>query len=90
MLAQLIVSSKEESRLRIPYIHVGDGVNGITLLGTTFFPATLSMSTSWNLPLYKSVVKVLREEFYAAGINWILSPDVDVARDPRFGRIGET
>lgn len=83
------MKSKEEHRLGIPFVNIGDGVNGITLLGTSLFPATLSMATAWNFDLYKDVVRALREEFHAAGINWILSPEVDPARDPRNGRVGE-
>ncbi|WYZ44521.1 hypothetical protein EsH8_VII_000957 [Colletotrichum jinshuiense] len=88
VLSDLIVAS-EEHRLGIPYIHIGDAVNGPTLRGTTLFPATLTMGMAWNLPLYTSVAAVMRDELHACGINWVLSPEVDVARDPRNGRIGE-
>ncbi|KAF7548054.1 hypothetical protein G7Z17_g7306 [Cylindrodendrum hubeiense] len=89
VLSDLIVASKKEHRLGIPYVHIADAVNGPTLRGTTLFPSTLSMGMSWNLPLYTKVAEVLRDELVACGINWVLSPEVDVARDPRNGRIGE-
>ncbi|KAH6651507.1 glycoside hydrolase superfamily [Truncatella angustata] len=89
VLSQLIVNSKKEHRLGIPFIHIGDGVNGITLRGTTLFPATLSMSMAWNMDLYKEVITAMRDEFYSSGINWILGPEVDPARDLRNGRVGE-
>ncbi|KAH7136943.1 glycoside hydrolase superfamily [Dactylonectria estremocensis] len=89
VLSGLIVASKKEHRLGIPYVHIADAVNGPTLRGTTLFPSTLSMAMSWNLPLYTEVAEVLRDELVACGVNWVLSPEVDVARDPRNGRIGE-
>lgn len=88
-LKQIIATASQESRLHIPYINIGDGVNGPTLRGTTLFPPTFSMSQSWNRDLYTSVITSMREEFYACGINWVLSPELDVASDARYGRIGE-
>lgn len=70
-------------------LHIGDAVNGPTLRGTTLFPATLSVGQSWNLPLYTEVVTAIRDELAAIGITWVLSPEVDVAWDPRNGRVGE-
>ncbi|KPM35805.1 hypothetical protein AK830_g10783 [Neonectria ditissima] len=89
VLSDLIVASKKEHRLGIPCVHIADAVNGPTFRGTTLFPSTLSMAMSWNLPLYTEVAEVLRDELMACGVNWVLSPEVDVARDPRNGRVGE-
>ncbi|KAI3546801.1 hypothetical protein CSPX01_04043 [Colletotrichum filicis] len=89
VLSDLIVASKKEHRLGIPFVHIGDAVNGPTLRGTTLFPATLTMAMAWDLPLYTTVAAALRDELHACGITWVLSPEVDVARDPRNGRVGE-
>ncbi|UQC76712.1 uncharacterized protein CLUP02_18227 [Colletotrichum lupini] len=89
VLSDLIVASKKEHRLGIPFVHIGDAVNGPTLRGTTLFPATLTMAMAWDLPLYTTVAAALRDELHACGITWVLSPEVDVARDPRSGRVGE-
>jgi len=80
---QLNLSSK------IPWISVTDSVNSIYVTGGTIFPATLSLSSSWNLPLYEQVVAAIRDENVALGTKWVLSPELDVAKDPRNGRVGE-
>ncbi|KAF2177749.1 glycoside hydrolase family 3 protein [Zopfia rhizophila CBS 207.26] len=77
------------SRLGIPYITVTDSVNSIYLAGGTMFPATLSMGSSFNIPLYGQVVTALRDENMALGTHWVLSPCLDVAKEPRGGRVGE-
>lgn len=73
----------------IPYIIVADSVNGLWFSGDTVFPGTISMASSWNLPLYEQVVAASREENLAMGIKWVLSPEVDIITDPRNGRNGE-
>ena len=47
------------------------------------------MASSWNLPLYEEAIAAIRDENLAIGINWVLSPEVDLAKDPRNGRNGE-
>lgn len=47
------------------------------------------MASSWNLDLYEQVVAVIRDENHALGVNWVLSPELDIAYDPRNGRNGE-
>ncbi|KAF3352317.1 Folic acid synthesis protein fol1 [Verticillium dahliae VDG1] len=79
----------DESRLGIPYLTIADSVNGIWISGGTLFPGTVSMSSSWNLPLFEQVVAAIREENLAIGVQWVLSPEVDLAKDPRNGRNGE-
>lgn len=77
------------SRLHIPYIVVADSVNGLWFSGGTILPGTISMASSWNLPLYERVIAASRDENLAMGINWVLSPEVDIITDPRNGRNGE-
>ncbi|SPN96838.1 related to beta-glucosidase [Cephalotrichum gorgonifer] len=78
-----------DSRLGIPYIIVADSVNGLWVSGGTLFPGTISMASSWNLPLYEQVAAAMRDENLAMGVHWVLSPEVDVIQDPRNGRNGE-
>lgn len=66
-----------------------DSVNGPLMINTTLFPATLSMASSFNVPMYADAVAAIRDENMAIGINWVLSPELDVAKDPRNGRVGE-
>lgn len=42
------------------------------------------------MDLFKDVVTAIRDELMASGVDWVLSPDLDVTRDPRNGRNGET
>ncbi|KAF4501223.1 Periplasmic beta-glucosidase [Fusarium agapanthi] len=75
---------------KVPYITVTDSVNSIYVPGGTLFPATLSLSTTWDLDLYGQVVEAIRDENMALGTHWVLSPELNVAKDPRYGRVGET
>ncbi|KAI1454139.1 glycoside hydrolase superfamily [Annulohypoxylon moriforme] len=77
------------TRLGIPYVTVSDSMNSIYLTNGTLFPAALSMASSWNLPLYGDAVAAIRDELLSLGVRWVLSPELDVAKDPRNGRVGE-
>ncbi|KAG9252850.1 beta-glucosidase [Emericellopsis atlantica] len=79
----------DDSRLHIPYITIADSVNGIWVSGGTLFPGTNAMASSWNVNLYAQAVEVIRDENLAIGVQWVLSPEVDLAKDPRNGRNGE-
>ncbi|KFY28972.1 hypothetical protein V491_00235 [Pseudogymnoascus sp. VKM F-3775] len=88
-LENVILQFQKNDRLHVPLINVADSVNGVTLLNTTLFPATLSMGQSWNIDLYGKVVQSMSKENHAVGIHWVLSPELDLAREPRYGRVGE-
>jgi beta-glucosidase len=55
----------------------------------TIFPVPLALSTSWNMDLIEKSARIAAREATAQGINWVFSPMVDIARDPRWGRIVE-
>ncbi|KAH8649498.1 glycoside hydrolase superfamily [Tricladium varicosporioides] len=88
-IEDVILQFQKNNSLQIPLINVADSVNGVTLLNTTLFPATLSMGQSWNIDLYGKVVDAMSKENRAVGIHWVLSPELDLAREPRYGRVGE-
>jgi beta-glucosidase len=75
----------EESRLGIPLIVGGDVIHGFR----TIFPIPLAESSTWNPLLLERASRVAAEEASAVGVDWIFAPMVDVARDPRWGRIAE-
>ncbi|KAL2875639.1 hypothetical protein SGCOL_009100 [Colletotrichum sp. CLE4] len=77
------------TRLGIPYITIADSVSGLMISGGILFPGALSMGSTWNIPLYEQAVAVIRDENVAVGTRWVLSPEVDLAKDPRNGRNGE-
>ena len=55
----------------------------------TTFPIPLGMSASWDLDLIEQSAKLAAKEASAEGLNWVFSPMVDIARDPRWGRVSE-
>ncbi len=75
----------EESRLGIPLIFGYDTIHGFR----TVFPIPLALSCSWEPGLLERVSAIAARESRAAGINWTFAPMVDIARDPRWGRIAE-
>ncbi|MBL3657695.1 beta-glucosidase BglX [Fulvivirga sp. 2943] len=75
----------EESRLKIPLIFGMDVIHGYK----TLFPIPLGLSCSWDMDLIKESAHVAAIEASADGICWTFSPMVDVARDPRWGRVSE-
>ncbi|MEZ4908468.1 MAG: glycoside hydrolase family 3 N-terminal domain-containing protein [Saprospiraceae bacterium] len=75
----------EKSRLHIPLLFGMDVIHGYE----TTFPIPLALSCSWNMDLIENSAKIAASEASAQGINWTFSPMVDIARDPRWGRIAE-
>ncbi len=75
----------EESRLKIPMIFGMDVIHGYQ----TTFPIPLALSCTWNMQAIEQSARIAAIEASADGINWTFSPMVDIARDPRWGRIAE-
>ena len=75
----------EESRLKIPMIFGMDVIHGYQ----TVFPIPLGLSCSWDMDLVEKSASIAAQEASADGICWTFSPMVDIARDPRWGRIAE-
>lgn len=75
----------EESKLGIPLIFGFDTIHGFR----TVFPIPLAMAASWDLDLVARLNTMAAAESAAAGIDWTFAPMVDIARDPRWGRIAE-
>jgi beta-glucosidase len=75
----------KNSRLGIPLLIGSDIIHGYK----TTFPIPLGLSASWDMELIKQTAQIAAREATADGINWNFSPMVDIARDPRWGRIAE-
>jgi len=75
----------EESRLGIPLLFGLDVIHGFR----TTFPIPLAEAATWNPELIEQAARVAAVEATAAGIHWTFAPMVDIARDPRWGRIAE-
>ena len=84
-LRKLQQKNMESSRLKIPILFAFDVIHGYK----TIFPTPLAESCSWDLTLMYETAKAAAIEASASGIHWTFAPMVDVARDPRWGRIVE-
>ncbi|MDP4238566.1 MAG: beta-glucosidase BglX [Bacteroidota bacterium] len=76
----------KESRLGIPIIFARDVIHGFK----TIFPIPLGQAATWNPQLVESGARVAAKEATATGIRWTFAPMIDIARDPRWGRIAES
>ena len=74
-----------DTRLHIPLIFALDVVHGYK----TISPVPLAESCSWDMDLIEKSARVAAEEATASGIQWTFAPMVDIARDPRWGRVME-
>lgn len=82
---QIQKKAMTESRLGIPIIFGFDAIHGYR----TIFPIPLAQACSWNTELVKQSCAITAKESWLSGLDWTFSPMVDVARDPRWGRVSE-
>ena len=78
------------TRLAIPIIFHEEGLHGYAARGATSFPQAIALASSWDPALLRAVNGITAREIRARGVSLALTPVVDVARDPRWGRIEET
>ena len=79
-----------ETRLGIPILMHEEALHGYVARGATSFPQSISLASTWDPDLVERVLAVAAREMRARGATLALAPVVDVARDPRWGRIEET
>jgi beta-glucosidase len=79
-----------ETRLGIPALFHEEGLHGYAARGATHFPQSIALASSWDPELLTRVFTIVAREIRARGVQLVLAPVVDVARDPRWGRIEET
>ncbi len=75
----------EKSRLHIPLLYGLDVIHGFR----TEFPVPLGLASTWDLQVIERAARVAAQEASASGVRWTFSPMVDIARDPRWGRMIE-
>ena len=80
----------ENTRLGIPALAHEEALHGLTAPKGTHFPVPLALASSWDPALVEKVMSVAALEARARGIHEVLSPVIDLARDPRWGRTEET
>ncbi|MDQ5977596.1 MAG: beta-glucosidase [Verrucomicrobiota bacterium] len=80
-----------ESRLQIPLIIGIDAIHGNALVrGATVYPAPIGLAATFDDALVERLSRETARETRAHGAQWAFSPNLDVARDARWGRVGET
>ncbi len=79
----------EETRLGIPAILMGESLHGCMINGATVFPQAIGLGATWNSDLMSEVATTIGREAHAAGLRQTYAPNLDLARDPRWGRVEE-
>lgn len=80
----------ENSRLGIPITFHEEALHGLASPGATSFPQAIALGGTWDVDLVREIFSVAALEGRARGAHQVLSPVVDLARDPRWGRMEET
>ena len=81
---------REKTRLGIPAMIYSESLHGLMEYGSTSFPQTLALASTWDPALVKRVFTAAGDEAGSRGVHQVYSPDLDIARDPRWGRTEET
>ena len=81
----------QKSRLKIPLLIGIDAIHGNGMVaGTTVYPSPISLASTFNENIVFKIGQETAKEVRAHGSHWAFTPNVDVLRDPRWGRVGET
>ena len=80
----------ENSRLGIPVLFIEEGLHGYCGVGSTNFPVPIGSASSWDTTLIYNIGRVIATEARAHGVHFLLCPNLDLAREPRWGRTEET
>ena len=80
----------EETRLGIPALFNEEGLHGLMATGSTSFPQAIALASTWNPNLIREIFGVVAKEARVRGSNYVYTPVLDLARDPRWGRVEET
>jgi beta-glucosidase len=81
---------REETRLGIPALGLGEGLHGYMAHEATSFPQAIGLASAWDVELHERIFTAVAREMRARGAHYVLSPVLDLARDPRWGRTEET
>jgi beta-glucosidase len=80
----------EKTRLGVPAIVHEECLSGMRAYGATIFPQAIGLASTWDPELIEKMTEAIRLQMRATGFHHALSPVLDVARDPRWGRTEET
>lgn len=82
--------SVDDTRLGIPTIFHGEGLHGYMARDATSFPQAIALGSTWDPALITSIYTVVAREARARGVQLLLTPVINLGRDPRWGRMEET
>jgi len=80
----------EKTRLGIPSLSMGEGLHGFMENGSTSYPQSIGLASTFDVDLVHEVYTAVADEMSAVGVNQALSPVVHLGREPRFGRTEES
>lgn len=80
----------ENTRLKVPAFFITESYNGVDAKGCTRFARPISLASTWNDSLVYRVYDCMGKEARLRGLHLTHSPEADIIRDPRFGRMSET
>lgn len=80
----------EETRLGVPALFFDEALHGLVRRGATAFPQAIALGATWDPELMQQVAGAILRETKSRGIRQVLSPVLNLARDPRWGRCEET
>ena len=90
-LPRVVEAVDTKTRLNIPVLIGDDCIHGYSFWpGATIFPEQLGMAVSWDPEKVQAAGRATAEEVAATGVHWTFSPVLCIARDTRWGRVGET
>ncbi len=82
--------ARTRTRLGIPFLPFSETLHGVLAAGTTIFPQTIAEGATWNPDLSKEMASAIAREGSAIGLVQSLAPMLELARDPRWGRVEES
>ena len=89
--SNLLQDLAAQSRLKIPVLIGIDAIHGNALVsGSTVYPSPITLASTWSDDFLEIIGKQTAKEMRATGSHWTFTPNIDVLRDPRWGRVGET
>ena len=82
--------ARDNTRLGIPVLFQNEAISGLSAIEATIFPSPINMAASWHPELIEQAAGIIREQMRALGLHKALAPVLDIAQDPRWGRLNET
>src|SRR5690554_5064708 len=79
----------ESTRLGIPLLFMGESLHGCRYPGATVFPQAIGLGSTWNTELMEEMAAIMGREAREVGMRMTYAPNLDLSRDPRWGRVEE-